>query len=286
MYVKVLGTAQDAGIPHSNCFCPNCNLARRDKRYQRLAASLSIHFEESNKWFLIDPSPDFKTQLDRIQKETKWRLMMDGIFITHAHIGHYTGLMYLGKEAVSTNQMPVAVGENMREFLSSHYPWKQLIDLKNIKLETLKFKQDYQLTDGAGITPLLIPHRNEFSETFGFIIYGRQKRLLYIPDIDRWEQWNVNLGEVMRDIDYCFIDGTFYSEKELASIGRSYQDIPHPLISDSMEIFKPYKDTCQIYFTHFNHTNPVIGGEEKYRREIEKNGFFILEEGHEFNLSD
>lgn len=284
MIIKVLGTAQDAGIPHPNCFCENCEAAREDKRYQRFAASLSLHFEEESKWYMIDPSPDFREQLNIVQHKTQWRKMMNGIFLTHAHIGHYTGLMFLGKEAISTVQMPVMAGEKMSRFLSSHYPWKQLLDFNNIQLKQLENEQAYQLPEGANITPLLIPHRNEFSETFGFIIQGKQKRLLYIPDIDRWEEWDVDLEEVMIDIDYCIIDGTFYSTEELDGIGRSHTDIPHPLISISMERFDRYKSTSEIYFTHFNHSNPVIGTDRSYRENMEANGFFVLEEGQEFSL--
>lgn len=284
MIVKILGTAQDAGIPHPNCFCENCKRARVDKNYQRLAASLSLHFEEETKWYMIDPTPDFKAQLAIVQRESRWQIMMDGIFLTHAHIGHYTGLMFLGKEAVSTKQLPVMAGEKMCRFLSTHYPWKQLLDFDNIELKQLEISQAYSLPEEASIIPLCIPHRNEFSETFGFIIQGKRKRLLYIPDIDRWEAWDVNLDEVMEGIDYCLIDGTFYSAKELKKIGRSYNDIPHPLISESMETFKPYTNACKIYFTHFNHSNPAIGLEASYRENMEANGFFVLEDGQEFEL--
>lgn len=284
MFVKVLGTAQDAGVPHPDCFCENCEQARLDKNLRRFAASLSLHFEESNKWYMIDPSPDFKEQLMMVQQHKQWRKMMDGIFLTHAHIGHYTGLMFLGKEAVSTSKLPVMAGEKMNNFLSSHYPWKQLIDFENIDLHPLQAGQAYELPEGASIIPLSVPHRNEFSETYCFLIQGKQKRLLYIPDIDRWEQWDINLDGLLKDIDYCFIDGTFYSTEEFEQIGRSYNDIPHPLITVSMEKFKAYKDTCNIYFTHFNHSNPVIGLNKKYREWIEAAGFFVLEDGQEFCL--
>jgi len=282
MIVKVLGTAQDGGIPQPNCFCENCNRARADEQYQRLAASLAILFETENKWYMIDPSPDFKKQLDQIQRNIRFQKMMDGIFLTHAHIGHYPGLMFLGKEAVSTNEMPVMAGEQMSQFLAAHYPWKQLLDFSNIILTTIEHGQAYNLPEGTSITPLLVPHRNEFSETFGFILQGKEKRLLYIPDIDRWEDWDVNLDEVMKDIDYCLIDGTFYSQQELEGIGRSYQDIPHPLISVSMEKFKRYTKASKIYFTHFNHSNPVIGIDKSYKESVKANGFYILEEGEEF----
>ncbi len=284
MLVKILGTAQDAGIPHPNCFCENCNRARKDATYQRLAASLSIHFETENKWYLVDPSPDFKKQLDIVQSEKRWQQMMAGIFLTHAHIGHYTGLMFLGKEAISTKKLPVMVGDEMSGFLSAHYPWKQLLDFDNMVLEPIKDGQAFSLPEQASLLPLAVPHRNEFSETFGFVLRGSKKRLLYIPDIDRWEDWHVDLDEIMRDVDYCLIDGTFYSEKELEGIGRSYKEIPHPLIMRSIEIFAKYTDRTGIYFTHFNHSNPVIGVDESYREKMESEGFYVLEEGQEFRL--
>ncbi|WP_029266687.1 MBL fold metallo-hydrolase [Virgibacillus alimentarius] len=284
MFIKVLGTAQDAGIPHPNCFCDHCEAAKKDKKYQRFAASLSIHFETENKWYMIDPSPDFKQQLQHVQSDMGWKQMMDGILLTHAHIGHYPGLMFLGKEAISTKEMPVMAGGEMNHFLSSHYPWKQLIDFNNIKLKLIENQKAISFPEGACIIPLSVPHRNEFSETFGFMIQGKQKSLLYIPDIDSWEEWEQDLGQRMKDIDYCIIDGTFYSTVELEWIGRSYKDIPHPLMTKSMEKFEPYKDTCNIYFTHFNHTNPVIGTDQRYQEEVEANGFFILEEGQEIHL--
>lgn len=284
MLVKVLGTAQDAGIPHPNCFCENCNWARKDLKYQRLAACLSIHFDKENKWYMIDPTPDFKLQLDRVQSDPCWQLMMDGIFLTHAHMGHYTGLMFLGKEALSTKKLPVMAGEKMGEFLSQHYPWKQLLDFDNIRLKPLENGQAFALPGGTSMLPLIVPHRNEFSETFGFILQGKLKRLLYIPDIDRWEDWDIELDKIMQDVDYCLIDGTFYSEKELAGIGRFYKDIPHPLITRSMELFHKYTERTRIYFTHFNHSNPVLGEDGNGKEKLEAEGFSVLQEGEEFVL--
>ena len=284
MLVNVLGTAQDAGIPHPNCHCRTCSLARRDSKYRRAAASLSLHFEETDSWYLIDPTPDFKEQLDMVQQDSASTKLMDGIFLTHAHIGHYTGLMFLGKEAIATNQLPVMAGRAMKAFLEIHYPWKQLVDFKNIELKELKEEEPFILPEGVSVVPLEVPHRNEFSETFGFFIKGIHKTMLYIPDIDGWEMWQTNLDDLMQEVDYCLIDGTFYSEAELAAIGRRYQEVPHPLITHSMKTFAPYKENTEIYFTHFNHSNPVISEDTTCREKLEAEGFHVLEEGMEFEL--
>jgi pyrroloquinoline quinone biosynthesis protein B len=219
-----------------------------------------------------------------VQKDPCRQQMMAGIFLTHAHIGHYTGLMFLGKEAIAAKKLPVMAGEKMCHFLSQHYPWKQLLDFDNIALNSLKDGRAFRLPEGASIIPLSVPHRNEFSETFGFILQGSGKRLLYIPDIDRWEDWDIDLDEIMRDIDYCLIDGTFYSEEELEGIGRAYKEIPHPLITRSVEVFRKYTARTKVCFTHFNHSNPVIGLDGSYREKLEAEGFYVLEEEEEIGL--
>lgn len=209
---------------------------------------------------------------------------MAGIFITHAHIGHYAGLMFLGREAINAKKLPVMVGSRMKKFLTHHEPWKQLVDLENIKLHLLEENKPMALPKGASITPLWVPHRNEISETFGFLIKGEKKSLLFIPDIDRWEEWQVDIAALLSDVDYCFLDGTFYSEDELTRIGRSYDEIPHPTIENSMRFFKPFVNQCKIYFTHFNHSNPVISDEAPFRNTVYDEGFYLLKEGDQFSL--
>lgn len=280
MIIKVLGTAQDAGVPHPNCYCPTCKKARMDEQTVRLAASLSIYLEDA--WYLIDPTPDFKKQLHIAQQQKQQ--LMNGIFLTHAHIGHYTGMMFLGKEAIATKNLPVYAGKKMKLFLENHYPWKQLVDDNNIVLKNIDHQQQVQLADEATVTPLAVPHRNEFSETFGFIFSGKEKQLLYIPDIDSWDKWAVHLDEIMENIDYCLIDGTFYDEDELVAMGRDYTEIPHPLIKHSIAKFTKYKERTKIYFTHFNHSNPVLDISQKARENIVTKGFHLLADGDEFIL--
>ena len=85
--LHVLGTAQDAGLPHPNCYCENCTAAIRNPQFKRFASSLAIVQPEEKTWQLIDATPDLKDQLIRVQ--TKFNMqgqLMDCIFLTHAHI--------------------------------------------------------------------------------------------------------------------------------------------------------------------------------------------------------
>lgn len=130
--LQVLGTAQDAGVPQPNCYCKNCTRAMEDPAWKRRAASLAVIFPENRQWHLIDASPDFKEQLILLQ--SKFGLeghVMDSILLTHAHVGHYPGLMYLGKEAMSTSDVTVYAGCMMKRMLETHAPWRQLTDIGN-----------------------------------------------------------------------------------------------------------------------------------------------------------
>ncbi|MFC7392960.1 MBL fold metallo-hydrolase [Scopulibacillus cellulosilyticus] len=284
--IKVLGTAQDAGVPHAGCYCDHCRAALENPHLKRFAAALAIVLPEKQKWHLIDATPDVREQMNMMKEDYPNMGLMSSILLTHAHIGHYTGLMFLGREAIYTNKLPVFAGAKMAEVLRNDVPWKQLVDLENIQIEDIRKKNSFQLESCVEITPLDIPHRNEYSETFGFIIKGPNKKCLYIPDIDRWEQWDKDLKEVAANVDYCLLDATFYSEKEPALEGLDYREIPHPCITNTMDLLEDVvkSNPVKVYFTHFNHTNPVVDFDDPKRDIIKERGFFIADEGITFTL--
>lgn len=279
--IKVLGTAQDGGVPQVGCTCEHCKVIETRPELKRLAASLAIILPEAEKWYLVDATPDMREQLGFIKKDYPNLGLMDSVLLTHAHIGHYPGLMFLGKEVISTKGLPVYTGEEMGEFLMNHAPWKQLVELKNINIQSIYPNETFYFDNEVRIVPFEVPHRNEYSKTFGMIISGKEKRLLYIPDIDRWEQWDMDLREVVTKVDYCLLDGTFFSESELAVSGRDYKEIPHPLISITMNLLKDVaqRGNTEIYFTHLNHTNPAVDPKSQVTTMIENNGFYVAQEG-------
>jgi pyrroloquinoline quinone biosynthesis protein B len=284
--VKVLGTAQDAGVPHANCHCHHCLLAIKQPRLKRYPAALAIMVPQKHEWHLVDATPDIRDQIEMVRSEYPDMGLMKSVILTHAHIGHYTGLMFLGREAISSKSLPVYAGTEMTNVLRNHVPWKQLVDLHNIEIKRIASEQSFELDDHVAIMPIEVPHRNEYSETFGFIFSGMNKRLLYIPDIDQWEEWDKELQEIVSSVDYCLLDGTFYSEDELKSRGRDLKEIPHPRITHTMDFLMDIAQSqaTEIYFTHFNHTNPVVNPNHQVRIEIKEKGFYIAEEGIEFHL--
>ena len=274
-YVIVLGIAQDGGVPHASC-SKSCCINRWDKPEEKvMVTSLGIVDPNSNETWMIDATPDFPKQLEMLTGNNIEKLK--GIFLTHAHIGHYTGLMHLGREVMGTQSVPVYTMPKMTKFLRSNGPWSQLVDLNNIEIKKLKKNRTIVLNKRISITPFIVPHRDEFSETVGYQIKGPNKSLVFIPDIDKWEKWNKNLIEVATKNDYTLIDGSFYTEDELP--GRDMSEIPHPFIIESMEALKGLIDKSGIHFIHFNHTNPVLNLDSKVKKDILNAGFNIAKSG-------
>ena len=289
-FVRVVGTVQDGGLPHAACTCTNCEIARRHPDRKEHIASLTLVLPASGKVYLIDATPDIRDQLYELRDVRRPvdgrvdRSPLDGIFLTHAHIGHYLGLAFLGFEAVHTRGLPVWATPRMAAFLSANGPWSQLVELNNITLEEIVPGAGVELEEGVTVTAVRAPHREEYADTLAFRIDGPSHSLFYLPDTDSWVAWTQPLPEALAGIDYALLDGTFFSLDELP--GRSVESIGHPLISQTLDLLAEtvQESGLQVFFTHLNHSNPALDPESSERREIESRGFKILEEGMEFGL--
>ena len=276
--LKILGVVQDGGLPHlgSNKLC--CENIEQ----QRFVTSVMLINNENNESYLFDASPDINKQLnfmgDRIKKDLK------GVFLTHAHIGHYTGLMYFGREALNSKSINVYAMPRMKKFLEKNGPWSQLVSLQNISITEINNNSKLSIDPNVIIQPIEVPHRAEFSETVGYKIYGPNKTVLFIPDIDKWYLWEKSIIEEIKKVDYALIDATFYDSKEVNY--RDLSEIPHPFVVESMELFDSirYKEKNKIYFIHLNHTNPLLDKESEQYKFVIGKGYNVAEEGMKLKL--
>ena len=216
--------------------------------------------------------------LDKIAPRSHENSLVDGIFLTHAHIGHYSGLIHLGREVIGAKTVPVHVMPRMKGFLKTNGPWDQLVRLENIALRDLQENQVLRLNDRIKLAPITVPHRDEYSETVGFRVTGPRKSILFIPDIDKWEKWNLHIEALVEEVDRSYLDGTFFSGSELPN--RSIEEIPHPLIQESIQKFVKMPDNVRnsIHFIHLNHTNPALRKGTAERRFIQRAGMHVAEE--------
>ncbi len=279
--VIVLGTVQDGGAPHIMCSKSCCTNLSPEEKAARQVTALGLSWGTTD-YYLFEASPNITLQMQ--QMHTLGHLNLAGIFLTHAHIGHYMGLLYLGREAWGANKIPVYAMPKLRAFLRENGPWSQLVDLENITLQALENKQPQQLPQGIKVTPFVVPHRDEFSETVGYYIAGPNKTALFLPDIDKWNKWEKDIGEVIEAVDYAFIDASFYDAAEINY--RPIAEIPHPFVIETLERLKELekKDRKKVFFIHMNHTNPLLDPESEATKKVEALGFSVARIGDAFAL--
>lgn len=283
-YITILGTAQDGGFPHIGCQKKCCDDFYKGISPKQKVVSLGLIDKEAQQKFLFEATPDISTQLADLEKNhLKTRTIIDGVFITHAHMGHYAGLLYFGKEALGKKDIPVYAMPKMKNFLINNGPWSQLVTNKNIAFSNLRKDKVVQLNNSLKVTPFLVPHRDEFSETVGYKIEGKNKSALFIPDINKWSLWEKNIVEEVKKVDYAFLDATFFKEGE---INRPMSEVPHPFIEETVDLFKNESLTTKnkVIFIHFNHTNPALQPNSKERNELTLLGYKFATEGKQFEL--
>ncbi len=279
-YVVVLGIAQDGGVPHAGCQKKCCIDRWNDPAKKLLVNCLGIVDPNSNETWMVEATPDFPKQFEMLTNNNPKKFK--GIFLTHAHIGHYSGLIHLGREVMGTKKTPVYVMPKMGKFLRSNGPWSQLVDLENISLTKIKNGKPTKLNKRISITPFLVPHRDEFSETVGYKIEGPNRSLIFIPDIDKWEKWDKDISQIVSENNYTLIDGSFFTDDELP--GRDMTEIPHRFIIESMQLLESVEDKSGIHFIHLNHTNPALSNNSNAQDHIKDTGFNIAQIGQAFKL--
>ena len=285
-FLIILGNVQDGGSPHIGCNKSCCTALWENPNPKRKVTCLGLVDPINEQSFLFEATPDFPEQLKALQMFTPFQNenIPNGIFLTHAHIGHYTGLMYLGKEAFNSYRTTVFAMPKMQSFLEKNGPWNQLIDEKNIEIQPLINKTYYHINSQIKVKPFLVPHRDEYSETVGFLIEGPNKTALFIPDINKWHEWEEDIMEKITLVNYAFIDGSFLKSNEIKH--RDISEIPHPFINETMDLFSsmPAKERNKIHFIHLNHTNAGLNKHSKQAQKIRKKGFHVAEYLKKFPL--
>lgn len=238
---------------------------------RRSVASLGLIDSSAGKRFVIDATPDFGIQVDRLGG------MPDAILLTHAHIGHFLGLAQLGREVLNARSVPVYCTPSMGRFLRDNRPWSRLVTTENIEIREIEPGVEFELTAQLHATAVRVPHRDEDSDTVAFLIRGPSRQLLWLPDIDKWEKWDRRIEDLVRSVDVAFLDGTFFSADEIP--GRSIADIPHPLVPETVDrLALAAAPPGRVCFVHLNHTNRLYWDKAAVAS-LARRGFCVAHEG-------
>jgi len=278
-YLFVLGVAQDAGYPQAGCYQPHCMRGWENLELRRGATSIALVDPAAKAKYLFDATPNLPEQLYALEEEApSAQYSLAGVFLTHAHIGHYAGLMFFGHEAMGGKQIPVYAMPRMQNYLTTNGPWSQLVSYNNIALQTLQHNKPVEFAN-ISVTPILVPHRDEFSETVGYVISTRHKSALFIPDINKWSVWETDLAEIIQTVDYALLDATFFGDGELP--GRDMSKVPHPLVTETMATLNHLsaRQRNKVWFIHMNHTNPLLDPSSRESQLVRSAGYNIAEQG-------
>ena len=291
LHALVLGTVQDAGLPQVGCYTDLCNLGRElhAQGRGRYVASLALVEPNAERFYLVDATPDITRQVDLIsepsfRRRAGERSPFDGIFLTHAHIGHYTGLDVLGNEGLGIRDTPVYCTEAMASFLAGNAPWSFLVDQGRVVLRPLALDTWHRIDEHLDVQLWKVPHRDEFADTVGFVFRGPAATLLYIPDINAWRLWDRDVAEAVAGVDVALLDGSFWSMAEMP--GRAIEDVPHPLMTQTMDALQNVADRreARVILTHLNNSNPALREDGDQAREIIRRGLEVAREGMRLEL--
>ena len=266
--VEVLGNVQDGGVPHLGCSCDVCESARGDCSERRYVGALMVkeNDREDSGQYLIDATPDIKYQIDG--------KFLDGVFISHGHLGHINGLPFFGTECLDTEHLPIYCTAEMRQYIMNNDPFRLMVDRNQIELNEVNNNDSVEIRGGE-IEFRNVLHRYVNTDTTSFMIKGEDRKLYYLSDIDEWTEEAANS---VKEADIALVDGTFWSKEEI----DRFEEVPHPPIKQTMDKMEDW-DT-EIIFTHLNHTNPALREDTEERKELEERGFKVAEKGMEIEL--
>lgn len=275
-HALVLGVAQDGGHPQPGCRADCCVGPG-----VRSHLTTCIAIIDAERGWLLDAGPDFRSHLAVLDRAG---IELAGILLTHGHIGHYTGLMFLGREAMNTKTLPVWAAPRLARFIATNGPWEQLVNAGNIDLRVVEPGKPISLGSQMSAEPFPVPHRDEYSETVGFLIAGPRRSLVYVPDTDGWDGWNPPVETYIERADIALLDATFFDEHELP--GRDPREIAHPLVVESLVRFAQMdsEHRSKIRFTHLNHSNPLLDTESDQFIRVTRTGMAVTREGDLYDL--
>ncbi|UJR15133.1 hypothetical protein I4U23_002098 [Adineta vaga] len=285
--ILLLGIAQDGGMPQIRCQCKNCSSVHQGILPQQYTVSLAIINQTTNQVWLIDCSPDFRNQYTMLQKHfgLDKSFTLEGIFLTHLHMGHYTGLFQFGRETMDWKGLKIYGTESVCQFFQTNQPWSTYIQIGNFVLNPLVPQTEIQLSSDLFLKSQLIPHRAEFSDAVGYFIRGSLRTFFFCPDVDSWDRGWLNENgllplDIVQSVDQAFLDATFFSADELPN--RKIDEIPHPTVMQTLEKFRGFEH--KITLIHLNHSNPLYDLQSKQREHCQQAGINIGIQGTVYKI--
>ncbi len=285
----LLGSAQDGGVPQAGCVEQCCMNRFGGPTRSRNPVALGVTAEDDSR-HLFEASRTLSDQL-RIWSDADGLPLntLDSLWLTHAHLGHIDGLGQFGCEAWGVKGVPMYGSESMISLIQNSPNLAHLFDNGHLVPTTFSDGNKVQLTSELSITPLRVPHRDELTDTYAFLIAGSESRMLFLPDHDSWDgTLGLHGSENPRDwfrslsVDLALLDATFWSEDELGGHAR---EIGHPPVEETLGLLgRRNAGDPRVVLFHLNHTNPLHDEASAEAARVRAIGWEVGQQAMRFNL--
>lgn len=285
MQIRILGSAAGGGVPQWNCNCANCRAARKSGNF--LTQSSAAVSSDGKNWLLLNASPDLVFQFASFSslapRSPKLRgSAVQAVVLTDGEMDHVAGLLSLREQKtlrlvctsavknLLTNEFPLLPTlENYCRFRHSTFP----VSVAGIRISALELE-----TDKA---PPYARRPARRGEVVGLRLKTNGKSFVYLPGLPAITK---AVNEFVAACDCLLVDGTFWSEHEMVSLGLSKRTahqmghVPVGGAGGSLEWLRTLKVPRKIY-THINNTNPILKKSSRERRLVGQAGVEISRDG-------
>ncbi len=303
MHIRVLGSGAGGGFPQWNCNCDNCRRLRAGEINAKARTQSSIAVSsDGERWVLFNASPDIRFQLEAhppLQPKQGVRdTGIHAIILIDAQIDHTTGLLILRE---SVKPLEIYCTDPVYGDLTSGFPVLAMLD-HYCKVNRHPVPLDGGAFEIPGIddlrfyshalkskAPPYSPHRNHPhpGDNIGVVVeqISSGRKLYYAPGLGEIEP---HVFEAMQAADCLLVDGTFWTDDEMAKVGSAKkareighlpQSAPGGMIEELGKVPTPRK-----ILIHINNTNPILDEDSPERRQLTNAGIEVAYDGMEIDL--
>lgn len=304
MHVHVLGSAAGGGFPQWNCNCRQCHGLRKGtiNATPRTQSSIAVSGDGEN-WVLFNTSPDILAQLQAFPALQPARALRDtairAIVFMDSQIDHTTGLLMLREGCPHQ----IYCSDMVYEDLTTGFPifnvlehWNGGIQRHDIPLDNRPF--NIQGIEGLTFTAIPVngkappysPHRHDPhpGDNIGILVTDTrsQRTLFYAPGLGQITDSTLRL---MTDADCLLVDGTFWREDEMATVGLGNKlaadmgHLPQSGPGGMIEVLRPLQKPRKILI-HINNTNPILDEDSPERQQLRDEGIEVAWDGMDIHL--
>jgi pyrroloquinoline quinone biosynthesis protein B len=306
MIIKILGSAAGGGFPQWNCACHNCAGLRAGTVKGKPRTQTQIAFSPiEGVWFLVGASPDLRAQIVGTPElapspELPGHSPLAGVFLPSADVDAVMGLLHLRE----FQNFFVFATQSVQRILRNENRIFNVLDRANPPVQWQALSSNRRIGTHLSDNPADVPtffytalplggyypdyasddlRRSSSNDgaCVAFLLEQNNKKMFIAPTISgRTGEW----AKLAASADLALLDGTFWSDAELAATGRTSKtarEMGHLPLSGSDGLLAQYPQDAQgrKILMHINNTNPILDESSPEHRAVLEAGFEIAYDG-------